>query len=160
MIQLDLTPAKEERSTALSMITILFLVFLPVVAWLLYLISCFTTNYRRVVKLGLPIVPSPINPLSPFWMILQKHIGPICQALPFGLGSTIGYNRTGWEYAQQLKLHLELGDAWFHVSTGRNQLMIANAEAIVEVFSRRQDFQKPVFLYRKLGGKVPIQDLV
>lgn len=137
----------DSRLFALSMAY--FILSILSLAWLLYLTSSFVRNYRRVAKLGLPIVCSLINPLSPLWMISQKAIGPICRALPFGLGSFLGYNRTGWEYHEQLKLHAELGDAWFYVSTGRNQLMIANAEAVEEVFARRQDFQKPVFLYSK-----------
>lgn len=129
---------------------ICFVLVVLLAVWLLYLIFSFVANYRRVATLGLPIVASPINPLSPLWMISQKYIGSICQVLPFGFGAFIGYNKTGWEYLEQLKLHLELGDAWFYVSTGKNQLMIANAETIEEILSREKDFQKPIFLYRKL----------
>lgn len=145
--QADLLSVVIDIPSVFSMIDFI-LIILPT-AWLLYLIFSFVANYRRVIKLKLPIIPSPINPLSPLWMIAQKYIGPICHALPFHLGSFIGYNRTGWEYHEQLKLHLELGDAWVYVSTGKNQLMIADAEAIEDILSRRQDFQKPVFLYRQ-----------
>lgn len=132
----------------LSMIGFVLAILLPG-AWLLYLMSSFVANYRHGVKMDLPIVTSLINPLSPFWMISHKFLGPVCRALPSSLASFIGYDRTGWEYHMQLKLHRELGDAWTFVSTGKNQLMIADREAIEEVFSRRQDFQKPVFLYRR-----------
>lgn len=34
-----------------------------------------------------------------------------------------------------------------HVNPAKNQLFIANPEAIEDVFLRRKDFQKPVHMY-------------
>jgi hypothetical protein len=55
----------------------------------------------------------------------------------------------GWCYHDKFKLHSELGDAFMHVNPAKNQLFLANPEAIEDVFLRRNDFQKPVHMYSK-----------
>lgn len=53
----------------------------------------------------------------------------------------------GWVYHDKYKLHAELGDAFVHVNPAKNQLFIANPEAVEEIFQRRKDFEKPIHMY-------------
>lgn len=123
-----------------------FLCFAPIV-WLLRSIYSFNFNRRSARRTKLPLLSSPFNPVDPLWLLLQKAIIPLCPYLPFGLGAFTRYNRMGWCYHDKFRLHSELGDAFMHVNPAKNQLFIANPEAIEDVFLRRKDFQKPVHMY-------------
>lgn len=116
-------------------------------AWILRSIYSIHVNRKSAEQTGLPVVLSPFNPVDPLWMLLQRVVIPLCPYLPFGLGSFTRYNRMGWSYHDKYRLHSELGDAFVHVNPARNQLFLANPEAIEEVFLRRKDFPKPVHMY-------------
>jgi hypothetical protein len=124
--------------------------------WLLRSIYSLNLNRQSAKRTNLPILLSPFDPIDPLWMLVQKVIIPICPYLPFGLGAFIRYNRLGWCYHDKFKMHSELGDAFMHVNPAKNQLFLANPEAIEDVFLRRKDFQKPVHLYSRFMNLLAI----
>ena len=138
------------EATKMSLLKIFYtLCYLAPLAWLLRSIYVINLNRQSAKRTKLPIRLSPFNPVDPVWMLLQKVFIPLCPYLPFGLGGFTRYNRMGWCYHDKFKLHSELGDAFMHVNPAKNQLFLANPEAIEDVFLRRNDFQKPVHMYSK-----------
>jgi len=57
----------------------------------------------------------------------------------------------GWVYYDKYKMHAELGDAWINVSPGENMLFIADPNVANDIFSRRNDFIKPLRLYSEFS---------
>ena len=70
---------------------------------------------------------------------------------PFGNGRFTRFNWRGWEIQDRYRTHQELGDAFVFVTPGKNWLQLCNAEALADVFQRREDFVRPIEMLRKLA---------
>ena len=130
------------------MILYLILGLLPF-GWSLYSGISFVTNYNRVRHLEIPKVLTPICPSNVVWVVTQSLFLPLLERLPFGLGKWTRYSRWGWEYKEKYHTHVELGDVWMTVSPANNWVYVADPEAINEIFTRRQEFRRPLHLYCK-----------
>ena len=118
------------------------------VVWLLYYLGCLFSNYRKIRHLGVPFRIIPISPENPIWMIVDKKIFiPFFERLPFGTGSFTRYNWRGWEFKDKASSHLDMGDAFFIVTPGRNWFYLCNPEALADVFQRRIDFPRPLEIF-------------
>jgi len=125
------------------------ILFLLLVGFGTYLVSVayfIFVNYSMVAKLGLPIVIAPITPDNPLWIAVQTTFGSILKYFPFAATSFTRHCRLGWEFHDRYETHLRLGDAWILVTPAKNWLYVANAEAIVDIFNRGQDFTRPVWM--------------
>lgn len=140
------------------MFTYLLLSLLPIV-WSLSSLLSFYTNYNRVRDLAIPKVLTPICPSNVLWVISQSILLPVLQRLPFGIGRWTKYSRWGWEYTDRYRTHLELGDIWMQVTPANNWIYVADPEAISEIFTRRQDFRRPLQLYCECKFISPKRDL-
>lgn len=123
---------------------VLFTLFLPPVAWLLYTLWCIGVNYRIARMVGVPLVVIPISPENVLWIILGKYLLPYIELLPFGNGTFTRFCRWGWQTSDNGKAHLELGDAFIAVTPGKNWLYLCNPEAVLDVFQRGLDFPRKV----------------
>lgn len=66
-------------------------------------------NYRRASSMGIPLVRLIIDPTNVAWMILETHLWPILDRLPFRLGSLSRYDRRGWFFGDKASSHVEYG---------------------------------------------------
>ena len=126
-----------------------------VVAFLLWPLLTLTQNYLRVRSLDLPVLVSPFGRLNPFWIMIQPYLGPIFTWLstlggPFIIFNFIHYSTNSWFFFSRHTLHLRYGPAFFIISPGETQLIIADAGAADEVQSRRKDFLKDETMYKPL----------
>jgi hypothetical protein len=123
---------------------LLLLFLLPVIAWIFYTASCLARNYYQARKIGIPLIILPIDSGNPVWMSVDTIILPFFKRIPFGSGNFTRFNWRGWEIQDRFRAHLELGDAFVLVTPGRNWLQLCNAEALADVFQRRDDFVRPI----------------
>lgn len=119
-------------------------------AWAIYTALSLAVKYQNARRINVPMVLSPVGQMNVLWMFTQPVLLPWLKRLPFGLGSFTRYNRRGWGYMDRCQLHLELGDAFVHVTPDDNWLYLSDADAVTEVLSRRRDFVKPVHIYSKI----------
>lgn len=126
---------------------VIFIVLFLTGTWFIRGLLAFHANKRIAIQLGLPYVASPIDPWYPLWIASQRRLLPLLRKLPFNLGSFTRYTTWGWQYKDHYDMHRELGDAFVHVNPFNNELFLADAGAINEVFTRRKDFLKPVQRY-------------
>lgn len=118
-------------------------------AWLLYSSMSLAKNLRRAQAMGVPLIKVPVSPMNVLWIVFEPLVFRIVDRLPFGIGSFGRYGRRGWHFLDKAASHLELGDAFALVTPRETFLHICDPDAINDVFSRRQDFVRPVRLYSK-----------
>ena len=119
-------------------------------AWVIWLswtgISLYN-NYQIARQSGLRLVVSPLTPLNPAWLLLQKRLRPWINSLPWGLGGFAKYSYMGWQFDDKYAVHQKLGGAFILVTPSVNELILADPEAITQVQARRKDFVKPPLMY-------------
>jgi cytochrome P450 len=138
----------------------LLLAFSALTASLSWHLLCIYSNYKQARRIGLPIIITPINAMNPVWFLTQKWLVPLLQRLPFGLGNFVNYSTLAWNYRDKHSLHDQLGDAFTIVGPGENQVIVAEAEAVENITSRRKDFQKSEAMYKPLEVFGPNLDTV
>ena len=119
--------------------------------WLIWCFTSFLKNKQIAKTIGVPIVVSPIGFNNPFWIFFSRLIAPHLQRLPFGLGSFVRYNTSGWNYPDKYKMHHEFGKIFAHVTPGGNELFVADPAAADHILSRRKDFIKPISMLGKIS---------
>lgn len=119
-------------------------------AWLIYSATCLSINIRRARTMGVPLVVVPISPMNVLWIVVEPLIFRLLDHLPIHLGTFGRYGRRGWHFHDKAQSHLELGDIFALVTPRETFVHLAQPDAILEVFSRRMDFIRPIQLYRRL----------
>ncbi|KUJ15990.1 cytochrome P450 monooxygenase-like protein [Mollisia scopiformis] len=127
------------------------LTFLPLLAWIIYVLYCLTVNFIKAKKTGLPLVILPIDCGNPLWMSIDTRVLPYFRRLPFGTNNFTRFNWRGWEIQDRYRAHQELGDAFIFVTPGKNWLQICNAETISEIFARKAEFTRPTEMLEMLN---------
>ena len=107
-------------------------------------------NYRRARRIGLPILVTPVPTSNPLWQLSEDLLAPILKRLPFGVADFMHYTKRGWHFDDKYYLHEKYGGSFIIVSPDRVQLIVADAAAAEDVFSRRKDFLKSPALYKAL----------
>ena len=115
-------------------------------AWASYCLFCLAQNYLIARNIGLPIVILPIDCGNPLWQSIDQKLIPYFKKLPFGNGNFTRFNWRGWEFRDRWLAHKELGGAFVFVTPGKNWLQLGDAEAVAEVYQRREDFVRPLEL--------------
>ncbi|KAF2865485.1 cytochrome P450 [Massariosphaeria phaeospora] len=125
---------------------------LPPILFLVFTLYSLLRNYLIARKIGLPIIILPISPENPVWMLLAHHVVPLLQYVPFGNGNFSKFCHIGWEFEDKYHAHEELGDAFVHVTPGKNWIYLCNAETMHDVIRRERqgDFGRPVELLAML----------
>ena len=93
----------------------------------------------------------PIDSGNPLWMSVDTQLIRLFKYSPFGKGHFTRFNWRGWEIQDRYRAHQELGDAFIFVTPGKNWLQLCNAEALADVFHRREDFVRPTEMLGKLA---------
>lgn len=109
-------------------------------------------KYNEVRKIGLPVLFTPVPYRSILWRTTKGQLERLFKHLPFGLGNFVEHTKMGGNWHFRTPLHDKYGPAFFVVSPGPTELIIADAAATEEVFTRsRQDFVKPVEAYKAMN---------
>lgn len=77
------------------------------------------------------------------------------ERLPFGNGTFTRYCRWGFEFPDKAKTYQELGGAWIMCTPKKNWVYLCDADAVDDVFTRRNDFIRPLHVY---GRFLPIDE--
>lgn len=122
--------------------TILSVLLLPPLTFALWNLQCLLRNYRAAKSMDIPIVIILASGDNPVWILLSTPVLLVLRFL-FGEIDIVKYGKPGWESKNKYKMHEELGDVVIHVSPGHNWLYVCNAEAVNEIFKRKEDFDRP-----------------
>jgi hypothetical protein len=76
---------------------IILLALIPIL-WLSKTCLALRSNYRRARQTGLPIVISPVDPLSPIWMLAHRQLIPLFERLPSSWSRWTRYSYVGWAF--------------------------------------------------------------
>ena len=116
------------------------------VTWLSFCLYTLLRNYRQASKLGVPLVVTLISPDNPLWIALQSSLPTLFRKVNFASIDHLRYCRLGWEFKDRYVTHERLGDAFMVVTPAKNWLLVGNASAAYEIFSRSRDFGRPVWM--------------
>lgn len=126
-------------------------------AIILYQVASRYRSLQRNIKLaktsGLPVVVSPWNLFNTFWLASYKVWTPLLKAfLPQSMqGLWMDLLHPEWGYIHGHKPFEKLGMDVFIVATPtRLSVFVADAEAITQITTRRNDFPKPLEMYGAL----------
>ncbi|KAL3425532.1 cytochrome P450 [Phlyctema vagabunda] len=122
----------------------LFIPILLLLSYIIWTLTCLLRNYRLAQSMGgIPIVTSLVTPHTRIWGLLLR-------LLPSILGDSIPrpymarYHSHGGHYAEKLKMHLEFGRVFVHVTPSWNEVHVADAAACEQILARRHEFLKPI----------------
>ncbi|EPE04398.1 cytochrome p450 [Ophiostoma piceae UAMH 11346] len=100
------------------------------------------TNYRSAKLTGFPIVVCPVNPQNLLYVLVNAPLRPwLMRNLP-----PVVYNRFkvctfGWQFFDRHQFHDAVGPVFVLVTTGVNQIWIADPAIAQVVLTRRKDFR-------------------
>ncbi|KAK8129154.1 cytochrome P450 monooxygenase [Apiospora kogelbergensis] len=117
------------------------------IAYVAWSLACLEINARKALALGIPIVRLPIDVNNIFWILLQPHIWKVLDCLPFPWASyprVVRYLRRGWYIPAKAESHVQLGPVWALVTPVAFDVHVAEPDAILEILTRRGDFQRPI----------------
>jgi predicted alpha/beta hydrolase len=118
--------------------------------YLVWSLVAMEINYRRAKTMGIPLVRLPIDPLNILFQVFESHVWGILDRFPnLHLPTFARYARRGWYFKDKASSHLKYGPIWAMVTPVDIHIAIADPEAVHEVFSRRNDFLRPIKMYSK-----------
>ena len=117
--------------------------------WIFWKSLSLVRNYRIAKTIGLPIRICPFNAIDPDWIFLYRvfPIIAILRKLPSWLTGWVKYSYVGWEFDDKHAIHHEVGPAFVLVTPSRNELVLADPDAVHTVQTRRKEFIKPSIMY-------------
>ncbi|KAL2352110.1 cytochrome P450 monooxygenase-like protein [Cryomyces antarcticus] len=120
-----------------------------VAAYFVNYYRCFASNLAAAKQSGIPYVVSPIYTFNRFWLITHRLWLPLLHRLPSAWTSSwVGYLTPEWPWRRLHEPFETVGsDTFILVSPGHNTLFVADAEAITQFTTRRNDFPKPIEMY-------------
>jgi hypothetical protein len=124
-------------------------------AWLLWTLLSLYTNYQAAKEIGLPISISPVHSQNPWWLLSHTYLVPLLRRLPWNLGKFTRCNYMGWQFEDKYALHEELGPAFVQVNPSKNELVLADPEAVSTVLGQRIRFIKPPEMYSMSLDSLP-----
>lgn len=115
--------------------------------WITWSAVALVFNYAEARKFKLPIITIPFSPDNALWIVLQPLFLPLLERLPFGSGTFTRYCRWGFEFPEKARTYQELGDTWILCTPVSNWVYTCDAEAVSDLFARRNDFVRPLQVY-------------
>lgn len=107
-------------------------------------------NYRKAQTMGIPLVRLPIDPLNIFFQVFESHVWNILDRMPWlPLPTFARYARRGWYFKDKAWSHSKYGPIWALVTPADIHILLADPEAVHELFARRNDFIRPAKMYSK-----------
>ncbi|KAL8772171.1 MAG: hypothetical protein Q9209_002606 [Squamulea sp. 1 TL-2023] len=112
---------------------------------------CLRRNIAAAKATGLPYVVLPWSNLNLPWLILRPILLPYLKKLPIQDKLWFKLLSVDWPWDQQYTIFQRLGsDNFLYVSPSRNYFNTADAAVIDQITRRRNDFPKPIEVYRSL----------
>jgi len=112
--------------------------------------NAYRVNLAAANQSGIATISTPIYAFNRFWLITHRLWEPLIKLLPKS------YYETWWDYVQpdfiwnhkyETFRHLDV-DLLMVVTPGASTLWVADAEAMNQITTRRNDFPKPTWLYQ------------
>ncbi|KAI7551908.1 cytochrome P450 [Hortaea werneckii] len=119
------------------------------IAYVLHTYRCYQVNLAAAKQSGIPFFSTPIYTFNRAWLITHRLWLPFLKALPESVTKPwLDYMVPEFVWT---KLHdtfktLE-SDVFLIVAPGANTLYVADAEAVSQITTRRNDFPKPTWIY-------------
>jgi cytochrome P450 len=111
-----------------------------VAAYVLYGAFRFVENYLEARKCGFPIYITPIDQVSPFWLIFSSAILPVCKRfLPSTLWRPLDLSTYGFEWRDIVHGRTR-PPAWMLIGPGKIDLFLEDPVMINSVLSKRKQF--------------------
>ena len=134
----------------LSYVGIAFLGAVIVFAWSNY--RSFSKNLAAAKASNIRYVIVPVYYHNPVWVLIQPVFMPILRKLPKGWTFPwLNILPREWTWDHLFSIYQDLGaDSFIVVSPGGNMLWTADAQAIMQITTRRNDFPKPAWMYYML----------
>lgn len=114
---------------------------------------CLESNVRKARAIGVPVIRQPIDSFNVLWLTVQNLIWAALDRLPIAWSSFPAWLRSlrrSWQFTNNNHWNLEHGHVFALVSPVGITLYIADADAISEIYRRRDDFIRPVQEYKIL----------
>jgi hypothetical protein len=108
-------------------------------------------NIRAAQSSGIPYIVSPVYGFNRLWLITEPLLLPLLQRLPkFLTHPWIDVTCGDWAWKSRYAPFVLHGDTFIIVAPGKNLLCTADAEVINQITTRRNDFPKPIEMYKML----------
>lgn len=119
------------------------------VAYIAHNYQCFSRNLAKAKRSGIPYVSMPVYTFGRFWLVTHRLWMPFIEKLPTSWTEKwIDYLLPDFVWQKQHAMFKDMdSDVVLHVAPGANTLYVADAEAVTQITTRRNDFPKPVWLY-------------
>lgn len=144
------------RSNTMNLFTITLSLLIAALSYYLYAIY---SSYQRALKIGLPIVICPINPLNVAWLVASVPFRPILsRVLPRFLWQRLEIITYGFEFHTRGKPFFEtFGKAYTLVAPGTIEVYVGDAELVSLVLSSRKGYEQAemaAFVMGRFGPNV------
>ena len=121
----------------------------------LYLVVRSGQRLRRNIVIakesGIPYVVVPAYQYSFASLLFHRTWSPYLRKLPTWMVGNVDLAHGQWVWQKQFTMYREMGtDTIMTVSPWGNYIYTADAEAINQITSRRNDFPKPTYMYRNI----------
>ncbi|KAK7978719.1 cytochrome P450 monooxygenase [Apiospora saccharicola] len=117
-----------------------------VLSYIGWTLICLEANVRKARRLGVPVQRLPVDVHNLLWIIIQPHIWKVLDRLPIPWASyptCIRYARRGWYVPAKAEAHVRMGPVWALVTPVMIDVHVADPDAILDMVTRRGDFQRP-----------------
>ncbi|KAM3413795.1 hypothetical protein BST61_g10479 [Cercospora zeina] len=115
-------------------------------------LSDLAKNIAAAKQTGIPYIVLPVYPYNRAWLITHRLWLPLVDLIPsFRNSPWRPYVEPEFGWAKQYDSFRELGsDMFMLVSPGAVSVFVADPEAVAQITSRRNDFPKPIWMYRSV----------
>lgn len=119
------------------------LLLLAAICYPLYHTYCLLRNIQIARSTGLPYLILPFNQYSLPWIVLGRALYPLLATLlPFF--PRLRWIRPDWFWARKYAMYREVGaDVFAMVSASGVFIVVCDADVVVDVLARKDDFPKP-----------------
>ncbi|KAF2173809.1 hypothetical protein M409DRAFT_48731 [Zasmidium cellare ATCC 36951] len=120
------------------------------VAYVVHTYRCFQVNLAAAKKSGIPYVCTPVYTFNTVWLITHRLWMPFIEILPRSWTEEyIELLVPEFLWNQKHEIFKKYNsDVLIIVAPGANTLYVADADVISQITARRNDFPKPVWMYK------------
>lgn len=123
-----------------------YFVACSVLAYAGWTLVCLEANVRQARRLGVPVVRLPVDVNNLLWILVQPHVWKVLDRLPVpwsAYPTCVRYARRGWYMPARAEAHVRLGPVWALATPVQICVHVADPDAILDMVTRRGDFQRP-----------------
>ncbi|KIX96695.1 uncharacterized protein Z520_07414 [Fonsecaea multimorphosa CBS 102226] len=125
--------------------TVLSFICIPILAWLAARTYGLVVNYRQARRLGIPVVVIPFSWQDDWWILLYPYFRYL-RHLPV-IGYMFVFSYHSWAQDERYRPHQTYGDVFIVVSPEKNEIVVNDPVAAVELQTQYKSWIKPPPLY-------------